>query len=244
MNIKNVFSRRNFIGICILLATSFTSLAEELDSQSKPSRLDSNRMTFNSPVATFTLKNSKDFRILHDSDGDGCCDHWCSLFPRNPKIVGRDSDGDGMTDYEEMVLMQDPDVINPLPRKLTARELIEQDRDRKIKRKLTDPSNDSDDTNNLKIEIPITHDGTSPTMRIMLCWTDPPYQDSTDEAVTVGAVDPEVLPATADDDTPRPDRANFDHTQPDPSWREPTVHHSFSEWIYRATIPDPRIKHP
>jgi hypothetical protein len=92
------------------LATSFTSLAEELDSQSKPTRLDSNRVTFNSPVATFTLKDFKASRILHDSDGDG------------------------MTDYEEMVLMQDPDVINPLPRKLTARELMEQERDRKIRR--------------------------------------------------------------------------------------------------------------
>jgi hypothetical protein len=134
LNVKNVLTKKHFAVICILLATSFTSLAEELDSQSKPTRLDSNRVTLNSPVATFTLKDFKASRILHDTDGDGWCDHWCSLFPKNPKIVGRDSDGDGMTDYEEMILMQDPDVINPLPRKLTARELMEQERDRKIKR--------------------------------------------------------------------------------------------------------------
>ncbi|MFT6863498.1 MAG: hypothetical protein ACJAVK_002059 [Akkermansiaceae bacterium] len=66
---------------------------------------------------------------------------------------------------------------------------------------LSDPSNDNDPTNNLAIEIPITHDGLAPEMRIMICWTDPSYQDLQDEAVTVGAVDPEVGPV--DDHTSR-----------------------------------------
>jgi len=40
---------------------------------------------------------------------------------------------------------------------------------------LFDPSGAGE---NVTIEIPIEHDGSSPELRIMLCWTDPPYQET------------------------------------------------------------------
>lgn len=64
-------------------------------------------------------------RVLHDSDGDCWCDLWGSLFPKVEKVRDRDTDADGMTDYEEMVLMQNPYVVNPFPRHLTFQEKAE-----------------------------------------------------------------------------------------------------------------------
>jgi hypothetical protein len=73
-------------------------------------------------------------RILHDSDGDGWCDLWKSMFPqlehRSKKI---DTDGDGLTDFEEMVLMRDPTNPGPMPRHLTEEELAEAKRLRQEK---------------------------------------------------------------------------------------------------------------
>jgi len=50
-----------------------------------------------------------------------------------------------------------------------------------------------------EIDIPITHDGTSPQIKVMLCWTDPPYQTksetmTTQETLDASVVDPEVDP--------------------------------------------------
>lgn len=47
-------------------------------------------------------------RQIHDTDGDGWCDLWCSIFQvehRNEKI---DSDADGITDFKEMLAMTNP----------------------------------------------------------------------------------------------------------------------------------------
>jgi hypothetical protein len=80
---------------------------------------------------------------------------------------------------------------------------------------LCDLSNDSLDSNNVEIEIPIEHDGTSTEIRVMICWTDPPYQDNhQSEPIDVGAVDadpadPDPLPGPGqgityvEDSTPR-----------------------------------------
>ncbi|MDB4544518.1 S8 family serine peptidase [Akkermansiaceae bacterium] len=80
-------------------------------------------------------------RTLHDMDGDGWCDLWCSMFPEILRDKRSDLDGDGMTDYEEMILMQNPISPNHFPRKLTALEKealkFEQDRKRALPRLLS-----------------------------------------------------------------------------------------------------------
>ena len=54
---------------------------------------------------------------------------------------------------------------------------------------LFDPSGAGE---NVTIEIPIEHDGSSPELRIMLCWTDPPYQASTEEGLDVALFNPDL----------------------------------------------------
>ncbi len=115
----------------ILIVSALPVSAEKIKTQENRITLGNGKNT--PSFATFSIPGFKKSRILHDTDGDGWCDLWCALFPNNPKIKGQDSDGDGMTDYEEMVLMQDPNLVDPLPRHLTAREKMEQERDRKIK---------------------------------------------------------------------------------------------------------------
>ncbi|MFT6863501.1 MAG: hypothetical protein ACJAVK_002062 [Akkermansiaceae bacterium] len=135
---KRFFTLKDLaVPISMFLAVAPFSTADEQDFSQDSDRLHLNLEIPTSPVATFKLEDYQTSRVLYDANGDGWCDLWCSFFPKNPKVKGRDSDGDGMTDYEEMVLMQDPDLINPLPRHLTARELMEQERDRKIKQQET-----------------------------------------------------------------------------------------------------------
>lgn len=57
---------------------------------------------------------------------------------------------------------------------------------------LHDPSNDDNPDNNLTIEIPFAHDGVSPSIRAMLCWTDPPYQSASPSTLFEGNFDPET----------------------------------------------------
>lgn len=45
------------------------------------------------------------------------------------------------------------------------------------------------------IEMPVCHDGESPEMRIMICWTDVPYQTAATGNATTEVLDPEVGPA-------------------------------------------------
>ncbi len=59
---------------------------------------------------------------------------------------------------------------------------------------LSDPSNNDDSTDNTIIEIPIEHDGISPEIKIMICWSDPGYQEPGTALFTSGLVDPEVGP--------------------------------------------------
>lgn len=54
---------------------------------------------------------------------------------------------------------------------------------------LFDPTSEGD---NLMIEIPIEHDGTSSEMRILLCWTDPPYQVAAQESLETALFDPDL----------------------------------------------------
>ncbi|MEN8736463.1 MAG: S8 family serine peptidase, partial [Akkermansiaceae bacterium] len=70
-------------------------------------------------------------RILHDLDGDGWCDIWCSLFQKEVEHRSKtiDTDRDGLTDYEEMVLMRNPTVTEKEPRKLTRWGLTMQKRE-------------------------------------------------------------------------------------------------------------------
>lgn len=70
----------------------------------------------------FSLQGEIFSRTLHLPDDQGWCALWCSLFPEIPKEFGLDTDGDDMTDFEEMVLMQNPLIPDPLPRKLTPAE--------------------------------------------------------------------------------------------------------------------------
>jgi hypothetical protein len=117
----------------VLFALAVTSHADKL--QSRPNRVSvTHHRNNSSPTATFTEGNFQTTRHLHDQNRDGWCDLWCSLFPNNPKIYDRDSDGDGMTDYEEMVIFQDPNIANPLPRHLTAQEKAQAMRVQKAKR--------------------------------------------------------------------------------------------------------------
>jgi len=60
---------------------------------------------------------------------------------------------------------------------------------------LIDPSNNLDNSDNITIEIPFEHDGLSPEIRAMICWTDPPYQSASPLALDVGNFDPENDPA-------------------------------------------------
>jgi len=53
------------------------------------------------------------------------------------------------------------------------------------------------------IEIPIEHDGASPEMRIMICWTDPAYQDALVAGIGVGDGVPDSDVGPADDSTLR-----------------------------------------
>ena len=48
------------------------------------------------------------------------------------------------------------------------------------------------------IEIPILHDGTSPEMKVMICWTDPPYQTSPTAGLEGEVNDPEAHLADPD----------------------------------------------
>ena len=63
-------------------------------------------------------------REIHDTDGDGWCDLWCSMHPKfTPAGRNVDTDGDGVTDYDEMVFMRNPLVAEPMPKKTTAADL-------------------------------------------------------------------------------------------------------------------------
>lgn len=64
-------------------------------------------------------------RVINDSDGDGWDDLWCALFPEvKHRDLKTDTDGDQLTDYQEMLLWRDPIVEGPLPVKLTAEEIL------------------------------------------------------------------------------------------------------------------------
>lgn len=79
-------------------------------------------------------------RLIYDSDGDGWCDLWSSLFGRDGQDGSRslitDADGDGMTDFEEMVLLQNPYFPDELPRHKTPEELAEEKRERENRRQI------------------------------------------------------------------------------------------------------------
>lgn len=66
---------------------------------------------------------------------------------------------------------------------------------------LEDQSNSTTTADNVVIEIPFEHDGDSTEMRIMICWTDPPFQPISPSALDVGNYNPEVVVA---DDPSRP----------------------------------------
>lgn len=59
---------------------------------------------------------------------------------------------------------------------------------------LSDPSNNEVPTDNTIIEVPIEYDGTSPEMKIMICWSDPAFHQPGTAAFASGLVDPEVGP--------------------------------------------------
>ncbi|MEN8866937.1 MAG: hypothetical protein ABF381_15255 [Akkermansiaceae bacterium] len=92
------------------------------------------------PLAKFKSDTYESERILHDLDGDGWCDIWCSLFKN--KIDHRskktDTDGDGLTDYEEMVLMRNPSVAEKEPRKMTPKEVAQVAKNAKLAKKKTE----------------------------------------------------------------------------------------------------------
>jgi len=86
-------------------------------------------------IITFVRGDFQSSRTLHDLNGDGICDLWASLYgiDRN-RDLSKDPDGDGLTDYQEMALMQDPDVADELPRHLSPAEKNELQRAREARR--------------------------------------------------------------------------------------------------------------
>jgi hypothetical protein len=79
----------------------------------------------NQTVGKFVSEGYQSERVLQDLDGDGWCDIWCSIFQREKENLSRrvDTDGDGLTDYEEMVLMRNPMLKEPLPRNRSEAEI-------------------------------------------------------------------------------------------------------------------------
>jgi len=54
-------------------------------------------------------------REIHDSDGDGWCDLWCSIFEVEHRDAKVDTDGDGKTDFQEMLAMTNPHMEEAPP---------------------------------------------------------------------------------------------------------------------------------
>ena len=75
-------------------------------------RLIAAMLVFSSPFLAWgqglEKKGNQKIREIHDSDGDGWCDLWCSIFEIKHRSLKTDSDGDGITDYKEMLAMSDP----------------------------------------------------------------------------------------------------------------------------------------
>ncbi len=78
----------------------------------------------NQKIGKFSSEDYQSERVLHDFDQDGWCDIWCGLFQKEiqHRSKNTDTDGDGLTDYEEMVLMRNPSVAEPLPKRITAED--------------------------------------------------------------------------------------------------------------------------
>lgn len=63
-------------------------------------------------------------RTIHDSDGDGWDDLWCSVFLEvKHRNKTTDTDGDAISDYDEMLLWQNPMVADRPPGELTPEEI-------------------------------------------------------------------------------------------------------------------------
>lgn len=65
-------------------------------------------------------------RQIHDSNGDGWCDIWCSLFSYDPaEVTSEDTDGDGVSDHDEMIHMRNPFQIEAPEKIRSAREITQ-----------------------------------------------------------------------------------------------------------------------
>ena len=106
----------------IVVSVSGTAMAQRLDDIKSGNRQEKWK-----PSVTFTSldESFQNERVIHDSNGDGYCDLWTSLFNLSgiPLSPNQDVDGDGLSTYEEMLLWRNPRLAEPLPRIRSTGEL-------------------------------------------------------------------------------------------------------------------------
>lgn len=148
-------------------------------------RVDGNGPAFLASTWKALLLNTTiDGRNLNHFVGD----EFAETFTRVPTYLGDGGDAPG---DPPVVGPSEADLVGPDPffgygmvNATAAADLLRQNlasesgRAHLRQHLLYDPDPTGD---NLTIEIPIEHDGSSPEIRIMLCWTDPPYQAATVE---------------------------------------------------------------
>lgn len=141
------------------------------------------------------LNTAIDGRNLNHFVGD----EWAETFTRVPTYLGDGGDGPG---DDPVMGASEADLVGPDPffgygmanapaaADLLRKNLASRSGAAHLRQHLLfDPSSEGA---NVTIEIPIEHDGTSPEIRIMLCWTDPPYQVASEERLDVALFEPDL----------------------------------------------------